>query len=202
MYHGWLFAADGRCLERRSRTARSPRRATRKIRITAYPVRKSSAGWCSPTSGPQPAPLLPRWDVLVRDDLEKFVEIHPLPCNWLQCMDNTADPVHFEFLQRASATITQELGRPPGMNPAQHVKIEFDVFRYGIMKRRLLEGEPEDNDEWTIGHPLIFPNILAVGGEGRADAAIPRPGRRHAHDPVRLLHDRRASRALSRGRSR
>ena len=31
------------------------------------------------------------------------------------------------------------------------------------MKRRLLEGESPDVDDWTTGHPLLFPNILAVG---------------------------------------
>ncbi len=36
------------------------------------------------------------------------------------------------------------------------------------MKRRRLEGAPEDADEWTIGHPLIFPNLLAVGNEGNS----------------------------------
>ncbi|HEX4195520.1 MAG TPA: hypothetical protein VHY80_20595, partial [Stellaceae bacterium] len=45
-----------------------------------------------------------------------------------------------------------------------HVKIDFELFKYGIIKRRLLEGEPETSDEWTTGHPLLFPNILAVGG--------------------------------------
>ena len=41
------------------------------------------------------------------------------------------------------------------------------MFRFGIMKRRLLEGEnPETSDDWSIGHPLIFPNLLAVGDEG------------------------------------
>jgi 5,5'-dehydrodivanillate O-demethylase len=54
------------------------------------------------------------------------------------------------------------------MKQARHVKIAFDVFRYGIMKRRLLEGETEDADEWKVGHPLLFPNILAVGNEGNS----------------------------------
>src|SRR5205823_9066828 len=60
----------------------------------------------------------------------------------------------------------KKLGRPPAMFPARHVKIEFDVFDWGFMKRRLLEGETEEEagDEWTVGHPLLFPNILAVGG--------------------------------------
>jgi len=50
------------------------------------------------------------------------------------------------------------------MRVAKHLKIAFDAFEYGIIKRRLLEGEPEDCDDWTIGHPLLFPNILAVSG--------------------------------------
>ena len=34
------------------------------------------------------------------------------------------------------------------------------------MKRRLLEGDdPETSDEWLVGHPLIFPATLALGGE-------------------------------------
>src|SRR5207244_11067159 len=43
------------------------------------------------------------------------------------------------------------------------LKIEFDVFEYGCYKRRLIEGDPEDADDWTVGHPLIFPYILCVG---------------------------------------
>ena len=31
------------------------------------------------------------------------------------------------------------------------------------MKRRLIEGQSEDGDDWSTGHPVIFPNILRVG---------------------------------------
>jgi 5,5'-dehydrodivanillate O-demethylase len=116
--------------------------------------------------GPTPAPLLPRWDVLVRDDLDRLIEIHELPCNWVQCMDNAADPVHFEHLHAVYGNYQlKKLGRPPAMFPAHHLKIEFDLFDWGFMKRRLLQGETEEEagDEWRVGHPLLFPNILAVG---------------------------------------
>jgi 5,5'-dehydrodivanillate O-demethylase len=43
------------------------------------------------------------------------------------------------------------------------VKIAFDTFKYGFYKRRLLEGEPETSDDWTVGHPVLFPQILAQG---------------------------------------
>jgi 5,5'-dehydrodivanillate O-demethylase len=43
------------------------------------------------------------------------------------------------------------------------VKIAFDEFEFGIIKRRLLEGQSEDSDDWTVGHPVLFPYILSVG---------------------------------------
>jgi 5,5'-dehydrodivanillate O-demethylase oxygenase subunit len=164
-YHGWLFDAKGRCLEQPFEDLSHPEgRFKEEIRITAYPA-QALGGLVWAYLGPLPAPLLPRWDVLVRDDLDRVVEIHELPCNWLQCMDNAADPVHFEFLHAGYGNYQlKKLGRPAAMAPARHVKIAFELFRYGITKRRLLEGESEESDEWKTGHPLLFPNTLAVGG--------------------------------------
>jgi 5,5'-dehydrodivanillate O-demethylase oxygenase subunit len=168
-YHGWVYNAEGACVEQpfEDRTFPDARYRDR-IKVTAYPVQELG-GMLFGYFGPLPAPLLPRWDILVRDDLDAAVEIHPLPCNWLQCMDNAADPVHFEFLHAAFGNYTlQKMGQPPKMVQAKHIKIEFDLFKYGIMKRRLLEGENESADEWTVGHPLLFPNTLAVGNEGNS----------------------------------
>jgi 5,5'-dehydrodivanillate O-demethylase oxygenase subunit len=168
-YHGWVYDAAGDCVEQPFEDRAFPEARYRdRITITAYPVQQLG-GLLFAYFGPQPAPLLPRWDILVRDDLDRAIEIHSLPCNWLQCMDNAADPVHFEYLHAAYGNyLLKKVGRPPGMTPARHTKIAFDVFRYGIMKRRLLEGAPEDSDEWRVGHPLLFPNILSVGNEGNA----------------------------------
>jgi hypothetical protein len=35
--------------------------------------------------GPQPAPLLPRWDRRVRDNAYRVIGFIKIPCNWLQC---------------------------------------------------------------------------------------------------------------------
>ncbi|SRR5579884_371443 len=167
-YHGWLFAPSGRCLEQPYEETVNPEaRFKDKVRIKAYPV-EELGGLIWAYLGPRPTPLLPRWDLLVRDDLDAIVEVHDLPCNWLQCMDNSLDPVHFEHLHGVFGNYQmKKLGRPPAMYPAKHVKIAFDKFEYGIYKRRLLEGEPETIDDWQIGHPILFPNTLAVGEEFR-----------------------------------
>ena len=168
-YHGWLWAPDGRCLEQPFEEYTNPEaRFKDKVRITSYPV-QALGGMVWAYMGPAPAPLLPRWDLLAREDLHASAEVHDLPCNWLQCMDNSLDPVHFEHLHAVFGNyVLKGLGRKPHLFPAKHVKIAFDKFEYGVYKRRLLEGEPEDIDDWQIGHPVLFPNILAVGEQGRA----------------------------------
>ncbi len=118
-----------------------------------------------------------------------------LPCNWLQCMDNSLDPAHFEHLHGVYGNyVMKKLGKPPMLHPGRHVKIDFEVFEYGIYKRRLLEGQSEDTPDWAVGHPILFPNILAQGNPERmsfqfrvpiddthtwdciTDAAVPKDG--------------------------
>jgi len=163
-YHGWLFDKAGACLEMPYDDRVNPASTYKeRVHITAYPVEELS-GLLFAYFGPAPAPLLPRWDVLVRDGFDAVIQIHRLPCNWLQCMDNAADPMHFEYLHAELGNYTLErMGKPPAMVRTPHLKMEFDRFAYGIMKRRLLAGESEDCDDWRVGHPLLFPNILAVG---------------------------------------
>jgi 5,5'-dehydrodivanillate O-demethylase len=160
-YHGWTYDTEGRVVDMPFEPACLP------LRITAYPVQELG-GLVFAYLGPTPAPLLPRYDVFVRDDLSNALEITPLPCNWLQCMDNSVDPIHYEHLHGVFGNYAlRKLGREPRMNPARHLLIDFDVFEYGIAKRRLVEGESEDSDDWTIGHPILFPNILVVGTSRR-----------------------------------
>jgi len=94
-YHGWLYDAEGRCLE----TPLEPRESTFKdrVRMVAYPVQELG-GLVFAYLGPQPAPLLPRWDILVWPNCVRQVGITVLPCNWLQCQENALDPAHGIYL--------------------------------------------------------------------------------------------------------
>jgi len=142
------------------------------LKITSYPVQELR-GLVFAYLGPEPAPLLPRYDLFVREDIDCNVELVDLPCSWLQCMDNSMDPIHFEHLHGVFGNyVMKKLGKEQMLNPARHLKIDFDIFEYGIIKRRLVEGEPEDCDDWTIGHPTLFPNILSVGDNRRPNYQI------------------------------
>jgi 5,5'-dehydrodivanillate O-demethylase len=163
-YHGWRFDGQGFCNEQPA----EPEDSTFKdrIRIPAYPVQELG-GFVWAYLGPEPAPLLPRWDVLVRDDLDRTIGVTNLPINFLQAMENSMDPIHFEWLHAVYGNyVNKRQGKAAAMTPRRHEQIAFDVFEYGIYKRRLLEGEdPATSHDWLTGHPVLFPYILAVGDE-------------------------------------
>lgn len=164
-YHGWLFDKHGRCIEQPSELDGVDRRA-RATLPAAYPVQELG-GLLWTYMGPSPAPLLPRYDLFVREDVDRNIGVTPsLPCNWFQMMENSLDPVHLEWLHGHYFNYRMKLkGLPPVIKIKKHLKIGFDVFEFGIRKRRLVEGASEDSDDWTRGHPILFPNILAVGAE-------------------------------------
>ena len=52
------------------------------------------------------------------------------------------------------------------------MKVAFEVFEHGILKRRVLEGHTEEDEDWKVGHPLVFPHMLRVGAAGLATFQI------------------------------
>ncbi len=82
-YHGWVFNHEGRCLEQPA----EPWDSTFKDRVTtkAYPVQELG-GLVWAYLGPQPAPLLPRYDILVWDQCH--------PAGWRHHAGLQLDPVH------------------------------------------------------------------------------------------------------------
>src|SRR3981081_165175 len=180
-YHGWKFDGRGSCLEQPAEPAESAFK--NRVRVPAYPVQEMG-GLIWAYLGPPPVPLLPRYDLFVRDDLEREIGITRLPCNWLQIMENSLDPVHLEYLHgKYTNYVLKRQGKPPAAKIRHHEKIRFTVFDYGISKHRLLEGDSEDTDDWQIGHPILFPNILAVG-----DHRVPEFQIRVPMDDTHTLH--------------
>jgi 5,5'-dehydrodivanillate O-demethylase len=115
--------------------------------------------------GPEPAPLLPHFDLFVWDHCLRDIGQATLPCHWLQIMENSVDPHHVEALHghHLRAVRSRQGLNPPSHYLRRHRRVAFDRFEFGILKRRQLEGQPDDCDDWTIGHPLIFPHMLRVG---------------------------------------
>ena len=167
MYHGWMMDETGQCIEQPfEETVHPDGRFKEKVKIDGYPVQEMG-GLLFAYMGPQPTPFLPVWDPFQWDDAVHDVGITTLDCNWLQCMENSLDPVHVEWLHRFYTNYQQAFSRdllatmPPRI---PHKEIGFDVFDHGIIKRRVLEGYTKESDDWKTGHPILFPQILYVGG--------------------------------------
>jgi 5,5'-dehydrodivanillate O-demethylase oxygenase subunit len=155
-YHGWKYAtADGQCLEQPFEPTGSTYKD--RVRQRAYPVQKL-AGMLFIYMGPQPAPLLPRWDVLVREDGTRKIQLQPpLRCNWLQAQENTADTVHTYYLH---GHMLRQMGLEGGgyfYRPI--IGYDWGLCEWGITKTCHYGGE---QPEIEIRPPLIFPNILRI----------------------------------------
>lgn len=159
-YHGWQFDTAGKCIEQPNEVDNCAFRD--KVAIDAYPVQEMG-GLLFAYLGPQPAPLLPRFDGFVAEGTIRMLGRVELPVNWLQVMENSLDPIHTEWLHGHHYEFLKEQEGVKVAISAHHVKIDFREFEFGITKHRLLEGHSEDGDDWRIGHPVVFPNMLAVG---------------------------------------
>ena len=167
-YHGWKFAPSGQCLEQPAEPGGGGGKAGATVK--AYPA-EELGGLIWVYMGPSPAPLIPRYDLFVWDDCLREIGQVTLPCNFVQMMENSVDPHHVEWLHGRFAAYARG-DEATALFTQRAVKIGFDNFEYGIIKRRLVEGQTEDSDSWKIGHPLVFPNMLRVGGGGNNQMQI------------------------------
>ena len=165
-YHGWKFDETGTCIEQPFEDTTHPEDNFRdKCGTVAYPAQELG-GLVFIYMGPAPVPLLPRWGPLVWENSVRDIAIAHLPCSWLQCQENSLDSTHTEHLHGyAGRYFTQLLqGEEPDFRrDRSHTKIGFDIFKHGIVKRRVVTGQDENHSQWRLGHPILFPNILWVG---------------------------------------
>ena len=168
-YHGWLYDVNGQCVDQPSEPEGS--RFKDKVKLKAYKA-EELGGLIFAYMGPEPAPLLPRYDMLVWPGTRE-TKSYLLPCNWLQCQENSLDPLHFQWLHHYFGGYVMNQKKPAaerdawnarvGIKGADHKKIGFEITDYGVIKRRIVGDETEEDDFWRLGHPIYFPNILRIG---------------------------------------
>ncbi|HEY6201360.1 MAG TPA: Rieske 2Fe-2S domain-containing protein [Candidatus Binatia bacterium] len=145
-YHGWLYAVDGRVMEQPGEPPES--NFKERVRQRAYKV-EELGGVVFAYLGPDPAPLLPRWDVLVREDGQRARQGRLVHCNFFQMIENSVDQHHLKWLHRTSTTPTWDDGE---INP--------QPFDYGIVNtytRRV------DGKKWAHVNYFVFPTMNKTG---------------------------------------
>ncbi|MGH7767917.1 MAG: Rieske 2Fe-2S domain-containing protein [Candidatus Binatia bacterium] len=159
-YHGWKYDHAGKCTEQPFEETVKPGSTFKDgVQLPAYAA-EELGGLIFGYLGPKPVPLLPRWDLLVEGKVWREIGHAVTACNWLQTTENILDPVHVEWLHGEFRTYAaQKTGKGErSRKHIRHLKIGFDLAAYGIIKRRILEGETEESDDWKIGHWLVFPS--------------------------------------------
>jgi len=154
-YHGWLYDTSGSCLEPPAEPAGSMFHLT--VKAKAYPVKKF-IGLYWAYLGPLPAPEITPYDVWTRQDGHRTIDVYPrLDCNFVQAMENSADPAHLMILHQELAFGAR---KPTSTTRGFTDDVEeywFEDDEVGLWKkRRYVNGKFEN-------HPLLFPNILRQG---------------------------------------
>jgi 5,5'-dehydrodivanillate O-demethylase oxygenase subunit len=131
-YHGWLYDKTGQCLEQPAEPEGS--QFKEKIRLRSYPTQELS-GIVFGYLGPQPAPLLPLYDILRRDDGVKGVNVINVSCNWFNHVENVVDLSHLPWLHGYTF---------PAYGGAK-VSYRNEQKPYGADMALIIEGEEEEH---------------------------------------------------------
>jgi nitrite reductase/ring-hydroxylating ferredoxin subunit len=96
-YHGWQFDIDGTILDTPGEPPTS--RIKQNFAQGAYPVRELHGLLFAYMGPPEAVPELPVYDTFEHPEDNRLVPFRMrLPCNWLQIVENGADPIHNAFL--------------------------------------------------------------------------------------------------------
>jgi 5,5'-dehydrodivanillate O-demethylase oxygenase subunit len=175
-YHGWLFGANGKCLERPLEAA--PEREIAQS-LKSYPV-EELGGMLFAYMGPLPAPALPRWDLFVWPNCIRQIAVNVLGCNWWQCHENNGDPTHsvwlhgrmFEYVfeqtgQRARAANDAHTSVPRRKMGIGLKEVRAERTQYGMHKSVVYAKELGAEEDWASEHgPSIFPFTTQTGVAG------------------------------------
>lgn len=152
-YHGWLISGKGDLLE----VPGDPQDTVGKdhIKQTAYPTQELG-GLIFAYFGPQPAPLLPRYDFLVGDGTAYHTIQGFQDCHWLQCVENGLDPVHPSFTHGGAwpdiANTEPDLG--------------FHETALGLVYKAFRKTKEKGQHNYREHH-LLMPGISCGGSGGR-----------------------------------
>ena len=142
LYHGWKYDCSGQCVEQ---PAEEPGFA-RKVRARAYPTGEH-LGLVFAYFGEGEPPPWPPYPPPPQAGLVHVWNAETVPCNYLQCYENTADEVHVAFVHRPGGSHAKMAELP--VITAEET--DWGMLRYGTRKN----GE--------VRHTLHYmPNVTRV----------------------------------------
>lgn len=180
-YHGWLYDVDGTILETPGELADN----TLKDRLFhgAYPVHERNGIVFAYLGPPDRKPPFPIYDTFARPGWRQIPGRSWIyPCNWLQIMENTMDPVHTAFLHTivSGAVFTDQFGVLPEVE-----YVETPVGMIYVGTRRV------GDNVWTRMVEAVLPNLQQVAPtweDGKAEHRFSGPMMSRWNMPVDDTH--------------
>ncbi|MGQ0572419.1 MAG: Rieske 2Fe-2S domain-containing protein [Armatimonadota bacterium] len=151
-YHGYTWSPEGKLVYVPKEEPDSSYLDS--VTHLAYPTQELG-GLVFAYLGPQPAPLLPRYQFIAGEG-EHFAKITGISnCNWLQCVENGMDPMHVSYTH---GDVWDDLEAEPG--------IAFEETPWGLVHKAFRPGREPGKVNYREHH-LLFPGISCVGSPGR-----------------------------------
>jgi phenylpropionate dioxygenase-like ring-hydroxylating dioxygenase large terminal subunit len=212
-YHGWLFDAQGHCLEQPCEPQGGLFKD--KVRQPWYPVEERYGLLFAYMGPPDRKPVLPAYECLEVMDEGEFVEADDsslggggptiIPCNWLQHYENVVDPFHVpvlhgsfsgpQFTRRGRAAHRRD-AEADGAGAAQNPRARLAPAQIHLLSRRVgHQNLPAGRRRCRKGRDLII-GIRRPLGPGQAERS--RPSRLSRLDGE-ILSGRRQARWIERG---
>jgi len=145
-YHGWLYDRTGQCLAQPAEPEGSSFKE--KVKLKSYQTQEAS-GLVFAYMGPGEAPVMPLYDVLVREDGVKGVQMRNVNANWMNVMENVVDISHLAWLH----------GYTFPAYGAKKVSYHWERKPYGVDNIMTIEGI-DDTHISCYG----FPNVNRFSG--------------------------------------
>ena len=161
-YHGWLFAADGRCLDQPCEPDRGRNRES--YRQPWYPVVEYHGLIFAYLGPPEKQPVFPRYDIFedLDPETEEIVIIDHFafggpsdaPCNWFQTHENVMDPYHVFILHVAISG--------PQFDPRLEIWPRIDWQRHETGVTATQDRELPDGTTLHRVTETRFPNVRVI----------------------------------------
>jgi nitrite reductase/ring-hydroxylating ferredoxin subunit len=158
-YHGWHFDVDGAILD----TPGEPESSRIKSNFChgAYQVREQHGLIFAYMGPPEDVPELPVYDTFCYPDTTIAPFKITVPCNWLQIVENAADPIHNAFLHAIMSESGEQFGEAFKVLPV----LDFPETPIGMLS---MATRKVNDTVFIRAGELMLPNVAQfTSGAGK-----------------------------------
>jgi len=167
VYHGWKFAADGRCTDQPA----EPRPFCDRVRARAHPVREAAGLLWAYLGPPELEPPFPRWEFTEMPADHVYASKRLQLCNWLQNLEGELDSAHVQILHAhaVGTLVSQAAAAPP--------RYQVERSDVGLLAMAVRATPGTDHTAYWRVTPFLMPCFTIIpappGGPLTFTGAVP-----------------------------